>query len=262
MRLSFAALAALATITALPVAVHAEDAPAGPSTAFNIGVVTDYRYRGITQTRLKPALQGGVDYSHPSGLYLGAWASTIKWIKDAGAISGADTGSSQVEVDLYGGYKGEIVKDLGYDVGGLYYWYPSNKYKNIGGTSNADTFELYGALTYKVFTVKYSHSLTNLFGAGGGGAPNSKGSGYLDLSAALDFGDGITITPHLGRQEIHHYSMASYTDYSVTAAKDFGNGLSVSLALVGTDADKDLYYTPSGKFTGKSAVVVGAKFAF
>ena len=64
-----------------------------------MGVVTDYRYRGISQSRLKPALQGGVDFAHKSGFYLGTWASTIKWIKDAG-------GDAPVELDLYGGYKG------------------------------------------------------------------------------------------------------------------------------------------------------------
>jgi uncharacterized protein (TIGR02001 family) len=245
MRLSFAALAALATLTALPVAVQAEDAPAGPSTSFNIGVVTDYRYRGISQTRLKPALQGGVDYSHPSGFYLGTWASTIKWIKDAG-------GDADVEVDLYGGYKKELAKDLTLDVGGLYYLYPSNKLP-----TSANTFEIYGALTYSIFTAKYSHSTTNLFGTA-----DSKNSGYLDLSAAFDLGSGFSLTPHIGHQSVVHSSAYAYNDYALTVAKDFGNGLSVTAALVGTDADKNLFVTPSGKFTGKNAVVLGAKFAF
>ena len=57
--------------------------------AFNAGVVTDYRYRGISQTRLKPAVQGGVDYSI-DGFYVGAWASYIKWIKDAGGDANAE----------------------------------------------------------------------------------------------------------------------------------------------------------------------------
>jgi uncharacterized protein (TIGR02001 family) len=86
--------------------------------AFNAGAVSDYRYRGISQTRLKPAVQGGVDYS-AGGLYVGAWASTIKWIKDAG-------GDADVEIDLYGGYKGELAKDVAFDVGVLTYQYPGN----------------------------------------------------------------------------------------------------------------------------------------
>ena len=268
MKKSLLALAATLAATAMPTLVHAEDAP---STSFNVGVVTDYRYRGISQSRLKPALQGGVDYSHPSGFYLGAWGSTIKWIKDGGTIyneafgTNVDVGSANVEVDLYGGYKGEITKGLGYDVGGLYYWYPSNKLGRLDqvGASNANTFELYGALSYGVFTAKYSHSLTNLFGTGGSnGAANSKGSGYLDLSAAFDLGSGFTLTPHIGRQEVRHYSASSYTDYSLTLSKDLGQGFSVSLAAVGTDADKDAVVSPSGKFLGKNALVLGAKFGF
>ena len=66
--------------------------------AFNVGAVTDYRYRGISQTRLEPALQGGADFAHKSGFYVGTWASSIKWIKDAG-------GDADAEVDIYGGYK-------------------------------------------------------------------------------------------------------------------------------------------------------------
>src|SRR6478735_5960052 len=85
--------------------------------SFNAAVTSDYRYRGISQTRLKPALQGGIDYvNDPGGLYAGVWASTIKWTKDAG-------GGGQVELDLYAGKRGELVKDISYDVGVLSYVY-------------------------------------------------------------------------------------------------------------------------------------------
>lgn len=217
---------------------------------YNVGVVTDYRYRGISQSRLDPALQGGIDFSHKSGFYVGAWGSTIKWIKDAGASKGS------FELDLYAGYKGEIAKDLGFDVGYLRYEYPSNKLKDVTG-ANANTDELYGALTYGMFTAKYSHSVSNLFGT-----PDSKNSGYLDLSAAIDLGDGMTLTPHVGRQRIKNFSAGSYTDWSLTLAKDFGNGLTGTVAAVGTNADKTLYVTPGGKFTGRSALVLGLKYSF
>ena len=111
------ALSALALLAgALPGISMAEEAPAGPTLAYNIGVVSDYRYRGISQSRLKPAVQGGVDFGLPSGLYLGAWGSTIKWIKDA-------EGNAPIELDLYGGWKGEVAKDLTVDVGLLRYQY-------------------------------------------------------------------------------------------------------------------------------------------
>ncbi len=243
----------------------AAPAPADPL-SFNVGVVSEYRYRGISQSRLKPAVQGGIDYASPSGWYVGTWASTIKWIKDAKELYGVDTGSTPAEVDLYGGYKGEIAKDLAYDVGGLYYLYAGNKYDAIGGTSKADSFEVYGALTYGVFTAKYSYSLTNLFGTGGGGAPNSKGSYYLDLSAVFDLGSGFTLTPHVGRQQFRHYNIASYTDYALTLAKDMGGGFSLSAAAMQADVKKiggvAVYPSPSGKNLGKGTVVLGAKYTF
>jgi uncharacterized protein (TIGR02001 family) len=219
--------------------------------SYNVGAVTEYRYRGISQSRMDPALQGGVDFAHKSGFYLGAWASTIKWIKDAGATDGS------TELDLYGGYKGEISKDLTYDVGYLRYEYVSNKLGNVPGFANANTDELYGALTFGPVTAKYSHSFSNLFGF-----IDSKNSGYLDLSASFDLGNGYSVVPHVGHQRIKNNSAFSYTDYSVTLGKDFGNGVSASAAVVGTDADKALYYTPAGKFTGRTGLVLGVKYSF
>jgi uncharacterized protein (TIGR02001 family) len=255
-------LAAAACLAALPGASFADE-PAASPLSFNIGAVSDYRYRGISQTRLKPALQGGADYAAANGLYVGTWASTIQWIKDAGTLNGVDAGKTPAELDLYGGYKGEIVKDLAFDVGGLYYLYAGNKTDKIPGGSKADTFEIYGAITYGPVTAKYSHALTNLFGVGGGaGAANSKGSGYLDVSATFDLGGGFSLAPHVGRQQVSHYSIASYTDYSLTLGKDLGSGFSLSAAVIGTNADKTFYVTPAGKFTGKSALVVGAKYSF
>jgi uncharacterized protein (TIGR02001 family) len=257
-------LAALAAATALPTIAHAEDAS---PLSFNIGVVTDYRYRGISQSRLKPALQGGADYASASGVYVGTWASTISWIKDAGKLvtPNVDTGNAPVEIDLYGGYKGDLIKDsLTFDVGGLYYLYSGNKYDQLG--ADANTFELYGALTFGMFTVKYSHSTTNLFGFGGTGVPDSKGSGYLDLSANVDLGGGFTLTPHIGHQEVKNYGVASYTDYSLTVAKDLGNGVAVTAAVVSTTT-KDVpgsyaYASPDNKNLGKSTLVLGAKYTF
>ncbi|HOB96773.1 MAG TPA: TorF family putative porin [Aquabacterium sp.] len=224
--------------------------------AFNVGATTDYRYRGISQTRLKPALQGGVDYSHASGFYVGAWASTIKWIKDS-------AGDSSVEVDLYGGYKGEISKTLSYDVGVLNYWYPravTTAWSTV--YANPNTSELYGALTYGPATLKYSHAVTNLFGN-----MNSKNSYYLDLSATFDVA-GFSVVPHLGYQKVKSAPSLSYTDYSITVSKDF-NGLVPSIAIVGTDT-KDVaanpngyaYYSPAGKNLGRAALVVGVKYNF
>ena len=220
--------------------------------SFNAGVVTDYRYRGISQSRLKPAVQGGLDFAHKSGFYLGAWASTIKWIEDSGATDG------KVELDLYGGYKGELAKDLTYDLGVLRYEYVGNTLSGstLATYANANTTEVYGALTAGVFTAKYSRSLTNLFGN-----VNSKGSQYLDLSANFDLGGGWTLTPHVGRQLVKNSPTYHYTDYSLTVAKDLGKGLTASLMLVDTNAQVTPY-TWGSKYVGKSGAVAGIKYSF
>ena len=214
------------------------------SLSYNVGVVSDYRYRGISQSRLEPALQGGIDYADKSGFYVGAWGSTIKWIKDAG-------GDANVEVDLYGGYKGSM-GDIAYDVGILRYEYPRNHL-----AVSANTNEVYGALTYGPATLKYSHAVSNLFGFA-----NSKNSYYLDLSANFDLGGGYSLTPHLGYQSVKNNGDYSYTDYAVTLGKDLGNGLTATAALIGTDASKSLYIMPAGKFTGRTGAVVGLKYSF
>ena len=214
--------------------------------AFNVAAFSDYRYRGISQTRLKPALQGGVDYSN-GPVYLGAWASNIKWIKDFG-------GDANIEIDLYGGFKGELSKELTYDIGVLAYQYPSNKL-----SPSANTTEIYGALTYGPATLKYSHALTNTFANA-----DSKNSYYLDLSATFDVGGGLIVTPHIGYQKIKgpFAGPGSYSDFALTLSKDF-SGLVVSGALVGTDADKVFYASPvNGKELGKTSLVVGVKYNF
>ena len=214
--------------------------------AFNVGAVSDYRYRGISQSRLKPAVQGGVDYSN-GPVYLGLWASSIKWIGDFG-------GDADVEIDLYGGIKGDLGGGFGYDVGVLAYQYPSNKLN-----PSANTTELYGAVTYGPGTLKYSHAVTNTFAN-----TNSKNSYYLDLSASFDLGGGLMLVPHLGYQKIKgpFSGVGSYTDYALTLSKDF-SGLVVSAAVVGTDADKSFYSSPvNGKELGKTGVVVGLKYNF
>lgn len=237
----------------------------GSTLAYNVGVVSDYRYRGISQTRRDPALQGGIDYTHKSGFYLGTWASGIRWIKDNSTASAPVKGP--IEWDLYGGYKGAVAKDWTYDVGYLRYQYIGNTLDRSGGGGvfkNADTDELYAALTYKLYTVKYSYALGNLFGQYD--FPNNRstqGSGYLDLSANFDLGNGVTLVPHVGRQVVRKLSIASYTDYALTLNKDLSKGFSVSIAGLGTDASRIWYANPAtGQFMGKKGLVLGVKYAF
>lgn len=230
--------------------------------SYNAGVVTDYRFRGITQTNYKPAVQGGIDFAHKNGLYLGVWGSTVSWVKE---FNGASKGD--LEIDLYGGYKGEIMKGLGFDVGLITYQYPGNDSgaagtPGAGAYSNASTTEFYGALTYAMFTFKYSQSIGDFLGN-----LNSGGSRYWDLSANFDLGNGFTLTPHIGRQTIPNIvgNVGDYTDYAITLSKDFGNGVTVTGAVVGTDANQAFYtntFNGAGGFIGKSGAYVGVKYSF
>lgn len=246
---SFIALAAAASLASFG-SVAQTKAPEPDSTiSYNVGVFTDYRYRGLSQSGKKPAVQAGVDYANKSGLYLGAWASSITWIKDSGA--GA---SGQIELDLYGGYKGELSKDVAFDVGALQYAYLGNTLAKAT-TANANTTEIYGALTFGPVTAKYSHALTNLFGT-----PKSKNSSYFDLSATFDAGNGISVVPHIGVQKIKGFT--DYTDYSVTVSKDF-DGLVLSGAVVSTNKKKFFTLPGSGtKDLGGTSLVLGIKKNF
>jgi len=245
-------LALLATSSA----AFAQTAPAAPETTigYNVGVVSEYRYRSIGQSKGNPALQGGVDYANANGFYLGAWGSTIKWIKEAGIANGYDA-KGPVEIDLYGGYKGEVA-GLAYDVGYLRYQYQGNALSKPKLFSNANTDEMYGALTAGPVTAKYSYSLSDLFGN-----INSKGSTYFDLSATFDLGDGYSLVPHTGRQVIKNNADGNYTDLSLTLNKDLGDGLAVSVSSIGTNAHKS-FYTYNNYNQGKNVVVLGLKYSF
>ncbi len=221
--------------------------------SYNVGVVSDYRFRGISQTSFDPALQAGVDFAHKSGFYLGVWGSNVDWIKD---YVGATDGS--FEIDLYGGYKGAISKDLAFDLGAIRYQYPGNTAGNVFGFRNANTTEVYGALTYGIATAKYSRSTGNFIANA-----NSSGSRYFEVAASFDLGSGFTLTPHIGRQTIPNQAInGDYTDYSLTLAKDFGNGLTATVAAIDTNATDAFYKVGAFDNLGKSTLVVGVKYSF
>jgi uncharacterized protein (TIGR02001 family) len=240
---TFAAALTLAVATLAAPLAHAQSAAPETTVSFNAAVTSDYRYRGLSQTRLDPALQGGADLVHSSGLYAGVWASTIKWTSDLG-------GDGDIEIDLYAGKRGELAEGVSYDVGVLGYIYPSN-----GLNPSANTVEVYGQAGYGPAYVKYSHSTTNLFGTA-----NSKNSGYIDLGANLDLAEGLVLNLHLGRQIVNNNGDFSYNDYKVGVTKDLGFA-SLSLAVIG--ADTDLYISPvNGKNLAKTAAVLSVSKSF
>jgi uncharacterized protein (TIGR02001 family) len=191
-----------------------------PLTA-NVSLTTKYKYRGIDQsdTRgLAPAIQGGFDFTK-YGFYFGNWNSSVS--PGVGA-----------EIDLYGGYKGSFMKDFGYDVGLLEYIY--------AGQTNLNTTELYGAVSYDIFSLKYSVAVSkDYFALGEAGGKNGRTTSYFDLSANYEIVKNLTLNGHLGFTYFSRglrssaVDLDNYVDYKLGATYDFGSGFSASGAVVG-----------------------------
>ena len=242
--------AALAQTAAPAAAPAAEPAKAEPDWTFtsNVGLYSQYVFRGVSQTDEKPAVQGGFDLGHKSGFYVGTWASNISWISDANPAA-----SASMEWDMYGGYKATFADDWGYDLGVLYYWYPGQY--PAGYSPKPNTTELYGALSWKWLSLKYSWSANNqTFGI-----PDSRGSSYLDLTASYDVVDKIndafgklTVFGHLGHQWYTgntgpaSNSALNYGDWKVGLSTEL-YGVTLGAYVTDTNANQALYTNSFGK---------------
>ena len=251
-----AGLAAFASTLPVMVSAQAKKEESPHTFTGNLNFVSEYRYRGIAQTNAKPAIQGGFDYAHKSGFYAGTWASNVSWLSDAGG--GAV--SNSIEWDFYGGYKGSL-RHIGYDVGLLQYWYPGTYPK---GFTSPDTLEVYAAATWKTVTVKYSHSLTNLFGY-----TDSKGAGYLDITGTYEIASGINLVGHYGYQSVpatngRAKKDCSYGDWKVGVTAD-AVGMTFGASYIGTDAKGgvgECYRNPFNRDLGKGTVVLSVTKTF
>jgi uncharacterized protein (TIGR02001 family) len=254
----------LAALAVPGIAMAADAAPAPAFTA-NVGLVSNYIYRGITQTVGKPALQGGFDYAHSSGLYAGVWGSNVSWITGSGS-----TGDASLELDTYFGYKNAFADDFSYDVGYIRYNY-TGTYTPPAGYVKADTEEVYGSLGYKWLSAKYSYSLGKFLTV-----PGASGTNYLEVNANYPIGDsGVTVGAHYGKQTykgtftdalVAANFDPSYSDYKVSVTKDL-SGYVLGLAYTNTNARAGGYYTytsTSGvtKDWGKGTAVLSLTHAF
>ena len=240
----------------------ATPAPAPPYTiTSNVSLVSDYIFRGISQSGQKPAIQGGFDYAHSSGFYVGVWGSNISWITDTAPTVAT---SANIEIDTYLGFRNSFSGDFTYDVGFLRYNYPGNY---VAGATKADTNEIYGAIGYKWITAKYSYALGDTFGV-----PNAKGTGYFDLSANYPVADtGITLGAHYGKQTYKGSTAdtlkatgfdPTYSDYKLSVTKDL-SGYVVGLTYSKTDAKTGRFYTnPQGKDLGRGTAVLSLSRVF
>jgi uncharacterized protein (TIGR02001 family) len=249
--------AAVAATLAPCIATAAESSP--HTLTGNVGFFSQYIFRGLTQTDTDPALQGGLDYSHSSGFYLGTWASNVSWLRDFGSYS---SGGS-MEWDFYGGFKGTFGKsDFGYDVGLLQYWYPGTV---VPGGNKADTLEVYGALSWKWLSAKLSYALSDkVFGVA-----NANGTYYLDLSANIPLADKFALQLHYGDQKFtgntgafDNDANASYSDWKIGATYALPKDFTIGAYYTDTNMDATqtaFYTTPAGagsRFLGKDTFTV------
>jgi uncharacterized protein (TIGR02001 family) len=177
-------------------AVEAATAPeAAPAEAkpdwelsYNLGLYSDYIFRGVSLTDNSPAVQGGIDLVHSSGFFLGTWLSNL----DASVSAG-----NNIEMDIYGGYGYTFENGFGITLSGLYYGYPEGKKHGLDNGRQFDTFEASIALSYADFTYTYYNALTDYYGAS-----NSKNAYYNEIKygTALPMG-GLKFMTKVGYQD-------------------------------------------------------------
>jgi len=269
-----ALLSGLACSSVLAEEAAAEAPEVSPITA-NVTITNNYIYRGLTQSNSKPAIQGGFDYAHESGLYIGNWNSSISWVGDQYKTAGGVNTSAPIEMDFYGGFKKELIGEgFASDIGILQYYYPTSGIQLTSTQANPNSTEVYVAQNFTFGPVtgfgKFSYAVTTLFGN-----VNSSGSFYPDLTLNYDTGIwGLGLNGHIGYQHIagnqpngvSNTTLYSYTDWKLGVTKDFGGGLSGAIAYTGTNAatyaGSYTYVTPQGKNMGKAAGLISLTKTF
>lgn len=245
----------VAAAFAAPSVAMAQAAAASPHTVTgNLSLVSDYRFRGLSQTFEGAAIQGGMDYSHSSGFYLGTWGSNVSGLQF--------NNGSGLELDIYGGYKFSA-GPLGLDIGVLTYIYPGAYYSGFGPSKpKYNNTEIYIGASWNWLSAKYSMTTTDFFGVkgqtyGGGcgidatGAAlactdpfsttaGSKGSGYLDLTATFPLATGLNLVAHYGKQTVKNFGNLDYTDYKLGLTYDAA-GFTWGVAAIGTNAKEQFY---------------------
>jgi len=199
----------------------------------NVGLASDYRFRGISQTRNGAAVQGGIDYAHSSGLYIGNWNSSVS--------SQQYLNGSGVESDIYGGWKKDIYKGVTVDVGSYNYFYPSSA---TGANTSYNTQELYFGLGYGPVSAKYSQSLGNYFGM-----YNTVGTNYTQADIAQSFDilskelKNLSFVAHYGHTAVANNSAYSYNDINLGLAYALPKEFTVAAKWYTNTATSNVFQT-------------------
>jgi uncharacterized protein (TIGR02001 family) len=211
-------------------AVAAESAPADVSpgaapVSANVTLASQYISRGFRQTWGKPALQGGFDYTGRGGFSAGTWLSNVsdRYIENG-----------SLEWDIYGAYNGSA-GDIGYTAAFYTYIYPGAEYRATATTY--DYTEVALGLNYKFASVKYNYTVSKEFF----GIENARGTGYLDIGANFDLGDGYALLLHAGQGRVANNSIWNWRDYKVGLSKALAPGWSLAAAYTRAHGATDAY---------------------
>lgn len=225
----------------------------GSTLTANVALTSNYKFRGQDQDQIgrqgvykssaiKPAIQGGLDYTHASGVYVGSWNASVDWLA-----------GNSIESDLYAGYRFKAAPfDL--DVGAITYLYPGN--------SAGNTTELYAGVGWSseavgAFTLKYAHTVSKDYfgyaGAKSGSGLQGRNTGYLNLAYSKEIVPRLTLKAAVGythmRSDIRSLGYRSYLDYSVGASYDFGGGLALAGAVQGANRESSYLLATGGNNT-------------
>jgi uncharacterized protein (TIGR02001 family) len=215
----------------------------------NVATVSDYVFRGLTQTWDRPAIQGGGDFAFKNGFAAGAWASSISDRTYPGAA---------LELDVYASFGTPIGDEWSWRAGLYGYRYPGGNLDDVGLRSRSfDTTEANASLTWKWLTLKYSRSLTDYFGIDTeqGYRGDSKGTQYVQLDAAIPLSEMWSLALHAGRTAIptrlatplaNGADDPGYTDLGATLKWQFATHWSASAGA--THADNAAFYAHTASF--------------
>ncbi|MDR2858601.1 MAG: TorF family putative porin [Novosphingobium sp.] len=254
----FPAAAALtgAVLAATPVLADETDPPGAFTVTGEVALVTDYRFRGLSQSNGRPAVQAGIDVGHKSGFHVSVWASSIDFPGAGGAVYGGQ------EVDISGGWTGPIGSGLTGDIGLFYYAYPG------GHVGKAEFFESYASISatlgpvtgkagldyaWKQAALNLDDGSTGdslyLYGEVGGGIPRTP----LSLSAHLGYATGA-LSPKFATGASMSARSGGF-DWSVGATFNVTKNLSLTGEYVGVEGNSIAGYS-------NDTVVGTLKFSF
>lgn len=237
-----------ALFAGVSMSAQAEEAAPAPAWTFptSVSVVSDYIFRGQSQTWGKPAAQFSFEADHESGAYLGFFASNVsqRWLPGA-----------TVENDYFAGYRGKIHDTVGYDLNLIYYTYPGANWKHsvfsgYNDSNTLNTAEASVAFSYKWMSVKAGTALTEFFGWSTNNSPKSggfagdynagvtgstKGSSYVEMNPSYDVAEGWNVSGQLGHQFIRNADGLDITYFKLGVTRALPMGFSLGVFYSGSD---------------------------